>query len=231
MNKHLAIAFTVLLTNCSENRSEAVKEEIKTNLVALDTFAIGNKIYAMQDLTDTNVVFERFNYYDASDSAYIEKHKEFVSRTGDTLFLKCDNGKVIKLKSNRDDGDYEVYDFKYINKDLNAFVLLCSFYEAADVWLVNKTNGDTLKTIGYPVVSPNKKQFVCYNIDLEAAFSLNGFELFDNTNGNYKRKGLREINEWGPERVKWKDDTTLIVRALSGYGDPTKISVKALYIK
>ncbi len=231
MKKILAIAFTALFVSCSENKPEVAKEEIKTVQVVFDTITIGNKVYKMQNLADTNFVFEKFNLYDPSDSAYIEKHKEFVSRTGDTLYLKCDNGIIIKLKSNRDDGDYEVYDFKYINKDLNAFVLLCSFYEAADVWLVNKANGDTLKTIGYPVVSPNKKQFVCYNIDLEAAFSLNGFELFDHTNGKYQRKGLREINDWGPESVKWKDDTTLIVRALSGYGDPTKISCKAIYVK
>lgn len=231
MKKILVIAITALFISCSENKPEVAKEEIKTAQIVFDTLTIGNKVYNMQNLADTNFIFEKFDLYDPSDSAYIEKNKEFVSRKGDTLFLKCDNGRIVKLKSNRDEGDFEMYEFKYFNKDINAFAVLCSFYESSSVWLFNKANGDSIETIGYPVVSPNKKQFVCYNIDLEAAFTLNGLELFEYTNGTYVRKGLREINEWGPERVKWKDDTTLIVRALSGYGDPAKIAIKAIYIK
>ncbi len=228
MKKILVIAFTLLLISCSENKIEEHKEEAVKQ--QYDTITIGNKVYNMQTLNDTNYAFAQPFSYGESDSV-LALYSHVARRDSDTLFLSCDNNKIVKFVNNRSDEDYCVYDFKYFNKDINAYVIYCSVNESGSVWLINKNNGDSLETIGFPFASPNKKQFICCNMDLEAAFTLNGFELFDHTNDKYIRKGLREINNWGPEKIKWKDDTTLIVRALSGYGDPTKISVKAIYFK
>lgn len=228
MKKNLAIAFTALLLSCSENKIEEYKEEVVKQ--QFDTITIGKSVYNMQTLTDTNFSFAKSFAYGESDSV-LALYKHIARRDSDTLFLSCDNNKIVKFVNDRSDENYTTYDFKFFNKDINAYVVYCSLYESSSVWLVNKETGDSLETIGFPFASPNKKHFVCYNIDLEAAFTLNGFELFDYTNSTYISKGLREINNWGPEKVKWKDDTTLIVRAISGYGDPTKIFFKAIYIK
>ena len=219
MKKILAFLFTALFVSCSENTPKVSKEEIKNAEIIFDTLTIGKKVYQMQDLQDTNFVFEKFDSYDPSDSAYIAKNKDVVSRTGDTLFLKCDNGRIVKIKSNRDEGDYEVYEFKYLNKEINTFVIMCSFYESSSIWLVNKTNGDSLETVGFPIVSPNKKQFICANTDLEAGFSGNGIELFGYDNKTIASKGFRELFNWGPEKVTWKNDTTLIVVVMERDGE------------
>ncbi len=230
--KNISICFLLaLFISCADNKTETpVADVVKPQL---DTLAIGNKMYQTQDLTDTNFVFEKFEFNDPADSAYIEKNKNVARREGDTLFLKCDNGQTVKLKNNLSDGDDVMsFNFKYLNNDINAYVVFCYYYESYAVWLINKNNADTLVTINYPVVSPDKKQFVCANIDLEAAFTLNGMQLFKVENDIYIPNGVRELNNWGPDKIMWKNDTTLIVNGRKPKGNGEYASFyKAIYIK
>jgi hypothetical protein len=231
MKKILAILFTALFISCSENKTEErIQEVVKQHY---DTITIGSNIYKMQDLQDTNVVFEIFDFPGDSDSLSIEKNKDVARREGDTLFLKCDNGKTAKLKTNNSDGDDAMFfNFKYINKDINAFVVFCYYYESYAVWLINKNNADTLIAINYPVVSPDKKQFACANIDLEAAFTLNGIQLFKVQNNAFIANGVRELSKWGPEKIMWKNDTTLVVKGNESKGNGEYVTFyKAVYIK
>lgn len=225
----ICILFTVFIS-CSDNKTETpVTDVVKPQL---DTLAIGNKVYQTQDLADTNFVFEKFSFTDETDSLYILKYKDLVSREKDTLIFKCDNGKIVKLKSNRNEDDFKVYDFKYFDKNINAFIISCSFYESGNVWLINKATGDSLETIGLPIVSPNKKHFACASLDLEAAFAFNGLEIFNYDGNSIKSIGARELTNWGPEKIMWKNDTTLVVRAPESEGEGKYRSYyKALYIK
>ncbi len=216
--------------SCSDNKTEVpVSDVVKPQL---DALAIGSKVYQTQNLADTNFVFEKFSFTYETDSLYILKYKDLVSREKDTLVFKCDNGKIVKLKSNKNEDDFKVYDFRYFDPNINAFVIACSFYESGNVWLINKATGDSLETIGLPIVSPSKKHFGCASLDLEAAFAFNGLEIFNYDGNSYKLIGTRELTNWGPEKIMWKNDTTLIVRAQESEGEGKYRSYcKALYIK
>lgn len=231
MKNKILFILIVFAFSCSEEKIEKAIEVIAQP--KFDTLAIGAKVYNMENLSDTNFTFNKFEYPDESDSISIEKNKDLASRVGDTLFLKCDNGKTVKLKNNVTDGDdLTAFNFKYIDKEINAYVVFCYYYESYAVWLINKHSADTLITISYPVVSPDKKQFVCANIDLEAGFTCNGLQLFKNENNVYVLNGLRELTDWGPEKVMWKNDTTLIINGskMDGKGGYTSF-YKALYVK
>ncbi|MEO6305610.1 MAG: hypothetical protein ABIP51_20780 [Bacteroidia bacterium] len=223
--------FFSLLISCSTDKGEKTGE-ITTQQIVFDTLAIGDKIYRSLNIPDSDYVFENFES-DGIDSLAILKCNGAVFRENDTLILKCNNGKIIRLKNIRSEEDnMEFYNFIGLNKDINAYIITRSLYEAFDVWLINKQTGDSLITIGFPAVSPDKKKFVCTNVDLEAAFSSNGIELFKNEDNKYTSVGFRELNDWGPERAMWKNDTTLIIKAMQR-ADPGKTATlyKALYIK
>lgn len=231
MKKILAFLFMALFVSCSENTPETtVTETVKP---PMDTLAIGAQVYQMEVLKDSNFIFEEFDLFNPTDSLYIEKNKDLVSRNIDTLYLKCDNGEMVMLKNNRSDGDDMIFfDFKYLEKDLNAYIISCSLYESYNVWIINKQNADTLITINYPKVSPDKKKFICANLDLVAGFTTNGIELFKIENNKYILNGLRELSNWGPEEVMWKNDTTFVIKALETKSDGRHAySYKALYIK
>ncbi len=221
-----------LLWSCSGNKEEK-NEEVKTPAINFDTLSIGGKLCRIEQISEGNYAFENFES-DGTDSLAILKYNNTVSRANDTLILKCDNGTIKKLKNVRsEDDNMEFYNFIGFNKDINAYIISRSLYEGFDVWLINKQTGDSLITIGFPAVSPDKKRFVCTNADLEAAFSDNGIELFENNNNKYNYIGKRDIDNWGPDRAMWKNDTTLIVKALlrADSAGNVKTIYKAIYIK
>ncbi|MBA2613323.1 MAG: hypothetical protein H0U95_15245 [Bacteroidetes bacterium] len=231
MKKNIALLSFTLLIGCSGNKDETPKEQIAE--VKLDTLVIGNSIYKTQDLADTNYTFPDLIAPADTDNVNIINFKEHVSRSADSLFLSCDNGKTIKLVNNRaqDDG-YVLFNFMDLNKDINYYVITRLRVESRDFILVNKKNGEPLETIAYPIASPNNKYFVCGNCDLIAAFETNGLAVYKKNKNNYELAALRELADWGPDKLMWKNDTTLIVRALKKLTDETTTPFyKALYIK
>ena len=66
MKNLLFLILFTLFISCSVNKAEAPIQEISK--LQLDTFAIGNKIYTIQDLSDTNFVFQKFDFPDPSNS-------------------------------------------------------------------------------------------------------------------------------------------------------------------
>ncbi len=231
MKNIIPFILIVFAFSCSEEKIEKAIEEITKP--QFDTLTIGAKVYNMQDLADSNFTFDDFDFTEDSDSLSIEKSKDVASRHGDTLFLKCDNGRIVKLKNINSDGDdMEYFSFAGLNKDINGYVVSRMRYEYYDVLIINKHTGDSLFAIGYPVVSPNKQQFVCVNMDMEAGFTTNGIQLFKIENDMYISVGLRELNNWGPEKVMWKNDSTLIVNVVERTNEGVNRSYyKVLYIK
>ena len=93
---------------------------------------------------------------------------------------------------------------------LHRHGVFTNYYEADGFELLNPENGDTLYTWTAPIVSPDKKYFLCPSMDIEAGFNPNGFQLFEINNKDIRLVGAPELTEYGIDEVRWVDNNTLI---------------------
>jgi len=233
MKKIIPFLFSFFFFACSDHAEKEKATNLPEIAVQLDTLVIGANTYYTQNLTDTNFSFPSVNLSGVNDSVTIAAHNDLVRRAQDSLSFKCDNGKIIKLVNNRGEENFSVFDFIGLNTEIDYYLVRHSLIEGRNFILINKKSGNPIETIGLPVVSPQKNYFACGNCDLSAAFDLNGIEIFKAGNSSYKSIGLRELTNWGPEQMTWKNDTTLIIRGLESSNDEMQNHkvYKAIFVK
>lgn len=179
----------------------------------LDTFQIGSKtflIYAMEESPfDPEPAIE-------ADSAEIKllNHKDgHVKRKGKELIITTDNGKQVVMTNKPDidtDGEnYTIYTYTGYLPDIKQHSINGTFYESMDFLLVSQTNGETISTWGPPIISPDKKYFICSSYDLDADLLPNGLQLYSYLDGKITPIGEIELEKWGPGQIKWLDNNTL----------------------
>ncbi|MBI2723180.1 MAG: hypothetical protein HYX39_13485 [Bacteroidetes bacterium] len=231
-NWPIILLFLSFLSCTHEDKTNNEFYSEETVYGKMDTLKIGDQIYNYRTSNDTNTLFKKLNLPDSTDNIFVDNCKEFVTRKADSLFFKCDNGKIIKLVNDRGE-DYTVFLFVEYNHDINYYVVNQYQMESQNFILINKITGEPLKAISYPVVSPNANYFVCANSDLEAGFDVNGIEIYRKKNKAYQLAGLREFKDWGPDQLKWKNDTTLIIKGLQRSGEANKFVkvYKEIYFK
>ena len=89
-----------------------------------------------------------------------------VTRSGDDLRFKLDNGQTKIVKSNSRAckqipiGDCIIYELVGYIAASKQFVLQVSFYESVFVHLLSRRTGTVTKLEGYPRLSPSGKEFV-----------------------------------------------------------------------
>lgn len=231
MKKLFYLFAALLIVSCSSN--EAKKTEEPVPVKKLDTLTIGSTVYYSENPADTNFTFSTINRYQDNDSVALSGTKN-ARRQGDSLILECDNGKTVTLINNyTEDDSYKGFRFLELNREIDFFVVNILYYEGSAILLVNKKTGKEIQTIGPPVVSPNKQFFACGNCDIIAQFDVSGIELFKKEHTSYKSIGLREISNWGPEQMMWKNDTSLAIQGLElkGENHETVRIFKILYVK
>jgi hypothetical protein len=170
------LLLAAVVTSCSHEPN--TQEEVVTPAVKMDTLWIGKKVYNMQDLADTNIVFSQIERYIETDSSALANNNN-ARRNGDTLILKCENKDVVLVNKSNEDDSYRGYRFLDYNKEIDHYVVHCSYYEGSNVLLVNKKNGEQMEVLGVPAVSPGKKYFACGNCDLIAQYDVSGLELYE----------------------------------------------------
>lgn len=222
----IAIAFCALyLVSCQQ--SSKTEEEAKDSMVTvtdsasvvIDTVTIGNQLYNITSSTAAEFQQVPEILADTSEAVNILKDSVHVRRTGDSLVLTLANGRQkVMVNNNNDNEEYTQYTYQAYLPAIEHWVVFNAGYEWHSYELIDSRNGEMTRTIGFPELSPDKKYFICSNTDLMAAFTLNGFQLFQLTPGlNPVLLQERELVNWGPATIKWKDATTLV--ALQHYLD------------
>lgn len=152
---------------------------------------------------------------EAVENYYIAKVSDKVKRTDGTLTISLSNGKTIAMTNTKSDDDsYEVYQF--ISLDQNGYFIVATYYmESYAYLLINSVNGKKISTVGYPVFSLDKKQYVAGNYDMMASFTFNGIDFMTTTSDSIISNAKIDFTTWGPDEVKWKDDSTLYVKQKS----------------
>lgn len=214
MKKIIFYLLPILLTACSGETKKEDPIPTTETPVKRDTINIGKHVYFIEESKPITMPPIAELLSDTTDEPAIKPFGQFVSRNGDSLFFKCDNGKSVKLVNNRNEEEMAMFSFLTLDTSISYYVVMRSLYEGRDYILINKKSGEPLETIGIPVVSPKRNFFVCGNCDLEAGFDINGLEVFQLKNTSYKSIGRRELTDWGPTKLLWKNDTSLVVEAL-----------------
>ncbi|SIN67407.1 hypothetical protein SAMN04488055_0496 [Chitinophaga niabensis] len=222
----IAIAFCALyLVSCqqSSKTEEGTKDSTVTDTdaaaVIIDTVTIGHQLYNIT--TSTAAEFQQVPEFlaDTSEAVNILRDSMRVRRAGDSLILTLANGlQKVMVNNNNHTEEYTQYTYQAYLPAIEHWVVFNAGYEWHSYELVNARNGEMTRTIGFPELSPDKRFFICSNTDLMAAFTLNGFQLFQLTPDlNPVLLQERELVNWGPATIKWKDATNLV--ALQHYLD------------
>lgn len=180
-------------------------------------FHIGNHAFEISasDEHAFGAVPDPFNMKDTSEASRIRKVASAVSRSGDSLIFQCANNQkayIINSNNEEDIDNYSVYSFIQDMPSINQWLLMASYYEAYGYVFIDKTSGDTTLLYGMPVVSPDNKYILTFNQDIEAGFTFNGLQLLEIKDSKPVIIGEKPLYSWGPDNVKWKDATTLLVQ-------------------
>lgn len=207
----------LFLFNChSDRKSPSVPGVTKEKQLfsELDTFNLGKIPVTVTSIE--KAVFDALPSvnFDISEEKLLITDSVYVKRLGDTLVVKT-LSKTLKLVNN--DNEHEAdknanYTYYGYLKNVNKFVVFGTYWEEYDYLLIDNITGDIVHVCGLPVVSPDGRRIVSGNVDLIATFTYNGIELLDSDNIT-KPMAARELNTWGPEVIKWKDNQTLFVKA------------------
>ncbi|NSL88547.1 hypothetical protein ECE50_017025 [Chitinophaga sp. Mgbs1] len=176
-----------------------------------DSVKAGDKKFLLYYIEKSE--FDKYPYTvpDSSETIALKKDPA-VRRKGDSLFIRLENGReTVRVNNTLDDGDDYVR-YKYVS-DLAVIGkkgLDLTFYEADAYQLTDIKTGDSIFLWTPPVISPDKKYFICSSCDLMAGFNSNGFQLYEINNGHLKEVAEVNLEKWGLERVQWINNNTLI---------------------
>lgn len=204
----------------TKDSAQPVTDSAATPALVIDTVTIGGRLYDI-----TLATLEEYNQVpewkpDTSEAVNIQPDHAHVRRGNDSLILTLANGRQkVMVNNNNDNEEYTQYTYQKYLPALQHWVIFNAGYEWHSFELIDSRNGEMTRTIGMPVLSPDQKQFICTNLDLMAAFTLNGFQLFQLTpEGKPVLVQEQELQNWGMSAIKWKDGKTLL--ALQHYLDP-----------
>ncbi|MBK7669436.1 MAG: hypothetical protein IPJ32_20085 [Sphingobacteriaceae bacterium] len=211
----LLVLITLIFFSCATD----VKEETpvlettpKTLISEIDTFYGGENLLAITDTTE-EVFNSLFNFKpDTSERNNIARDSKFISRNGDTLFLKLDNGTFKKLVSDKDMESDNFADYEYIGKinPINYYLVFIAYFESFEYLMINTKTGKETFISGIPAISPNNKYLAASSCDLQAGFVLNGIEMYDIESDSLKLNWRRVLNKWGANELVWLSNHTLI---------------------
>src|SRR5688572_6752447 len=148
---------------------------------------------------------------EAMEKYLLKTNSQYFSIQDSTLVLKLQNGKQLKFPKWDSVNDLG-YNFENFFPDINYYLLRVQFYEGDGWMLVNQKNGASQFVGGRPYFSPDKKQVIAGNLDLEAGYSFNGLQYFIVVGDSLKKEWELEINNWGPEAIKWTSNNSVDIK-------------------
>lgn len=117
-------------------------------------------------------------------------------------------------------GETEERQYHYLGHfpDLDNYLVLGTFWEHYECYLIDKENGSKTTTWNRPFISPSSRYFA----NLSMAYGLegipNGIQIWkvETSNQNYLSKYL-ELDQqiWAPDDLVWETDNSLILKVVS----------------
>lgn len=213
--RNFSILLLVLLIACKSNQTNQTADStLSTDSTAIDRVGDNFPIDSISETEYNTAPFEGLP--EAYSSTVIDDTTRVFADSLKIVF-KLNNGtdSVLTNNTNEDDDGYKVYNYVNSCADMEYWLIFIGYYEGSEYLLVDKEDGRKIYIWGPPVVSPDKKCFITYSSDIEAGFTYNGIQLFEIINRKAVLKWQKEINTWGPDEVRWKDNNTLYIKKYS----------------
>lgn len=178
----------------------------------------GERHLVIQEIGKSNLeVLERV---DESEDLLIKKNNDYVKRDIQGLHLKISQAGEKIIQDNLSDADVDIGKFqrnyfKDFRRDVGFYIIGTGLYEGGFYKLINASTGKEYTTGGYPYFSPDGKYILTTGFDIEAGYSFNGLELFENNQGNLILLKKYDPSKWGALSVQWIDNTSARVKAKS----------------
>ncbi|BAV04340.1 hypothetical protein SAMN05421788_11068 [Filimonas lacunae] len=185
-------------------------------VLPIDTVVLGDKVLLVYPLEKSAFLTEKQelysdNYSDSTEQVALTRDSAWVTREADSLrfVVKNGNGGGFKNNDKTDGDDYVRYYYKGLLSDIGYYCVSAAYYESGETILVSQATGERVNVWDMPLISPDKKTFLCFSYDLVAGFVPNGIQLYTVNNGKAEQVADAELTRWGPGRMKWVDNKTL----------------------
>lgn len=215
-------ATTIL--NHEESRIELQKDEPAKEIAVpfsgiQESFLLDNDLsMKIQEISNNTITIP--DLQNESEDLLIKKNSDFVKRDSQGLHLKIAQGGEKIIEDNLSDADVDIgkfqrNSFKEFRRDAGFYIIGTGVYEGGFYKLINASTGKEYTTGGYPYFSPDGKYILTAGFDIEAGYSFNGLELFENNKGNITLLKKYEPSRWGALAIQWVDTTSARVKAKS----------------
>jgi len=165
----------------------------------------------------------------------IEKHQlaiygDLVKRVDGQLILKIDNNVDLVIEDIKSDwDDCKLHSFRDYFEDINSYIVEIQYWEGGAYYLINKSLGTKIVIPGLIAVSPDKKRFVSYNIDIEAAYSPNGFEIYRLGDNSFSKEFEFFLDDWGPSNALWINNNQIEFEKSAWKDSEVQVLGKVIY--
>ena len=198
-----------------------VPESIDTQFVLNDSCTINMKFSNSELILDVEEdslrkhINNGHNVARAIEQRQIKKNQFCVFRdSADLLNLKLKDSSWFKVIPNVELDEADCLLHKYYEKH-GFYSIYVQWYEGSAGKLICANDGETYPTWGKAYFSPNGKYVITIMQDLEAAYSPNGFQVFENQSGILNLLGEYNLTAWGPNALEWIDNSSFLISGVT----------------
>jgi hypothetical protein len=186
-----------------------LKDNIRLNIQLTDSIYVPEYFLDNKTLDSISNTYNNWHLRSLAIEKYLlKKNKNYTKRDTSGLFIKMKNGEwtLISLDPMTDEVDNT---FEHYFKDYGYYSVRTQWGEGNGYKLINDLTGEITNLFGRPYFSPNRQYIISVNADIEAGYSENGFQLFENNKGRLLHLGNYEPSNWGLMKALWIDNNTL----------------------
>lgn len=154
------------------------------------------------------------NFYQKSlaiEKNMVREYPDLIKREGNELSVKLKNGEWLSLENNVE-FDEVGHSFEFYFKEFGFHSIRVQWGEGNGYKLVNTTSGEIINLIGRPYFSPNGKYLISLGNDIEAGYSINGFQLLRHEKGKITEIGRFQPSSWGCNSALWLSNDSLVLK-------------------
>lgn len=196
------LTLALLAASCSQN-----KPGIVTNLHT-DSLRIGEKLFYLDSIGEKD--FNRVRKIEPRGNI----DTNLVKIYPDSILVKAVAKNVVYRNDTTEGESLATYEINSILTDPGYVHIKGWHWEWTTDRYINLKSGIETDFWDNPILSPDKRHVVAFSCDLEAGFMPNGIQLFQINSEHIEKVFEKEIDDWGPEKIKWESDTSLVIKRL-----------------
>jgi hypothetical protein len=139
------------------------------------------------------------------EKTHLAKKNHAVTRVKDTLKIQLAKRTVRVTDATTKNGDKLItYSYLGFDNKLNIHIILVQREEGDGYMVIHHYSGQRALPSGYPLASPDGKNFLSLSEDLTAGNGPNNIEIWRISAGQFSKDANFEP-EWGPHTGRWLD--------------------------